>query len=90
MKPNCTRMDVAVSVHLEDLDDGIRVVLNDLMEIEGDDRMCCRWSLFTHRRFDRENVLNEDLTQSEYAALGQAILVRLLAHRTVQEKLGKR
>jgi hypothetical protein len=80
---------VAVSARLEDIEDRIRVVFDDLVEVENEECVWQQWALFTHLDFPRNKMLAHELSEREYAAIGQAIILRLLAHRSVQKSAKK-
>lgn len=81
---NGTRYGYAVGISVQTTETGsLRLVLDDL-ELDGRSPITWKhWAFFTLFDLPEDRALHHDLAQSEYAAIGEAVLARLLALRSL-------
>lgn len=73
----------AVGVSLADNNkpDTVRLIFDDLEFAGGEPSTWRQWAFFTHMDVPRARAEEHELTEREYAAIGQALLARLFALR---------
>lgn len=80
-----TRHGFAVGISLAHPSDGIlRLVLDDLEPTSSQRPEWDHWSFFTFIDLPEREALSHGLREKEYAAIGKAILARLLALQAVE------
>lgn len=79
-----TRSKYAVCASLEETPEGeIRIVLDDLRSVGPLPGAWRHFAFFTEMILDRESALSHSLTDEDYMALGQAVMARLVALRSL-------
>lgn len=81
---NGARHGYAVGISIETTDSGsLRLVLDDL-ELDSQSPVTWKhWSFFTFIDIPEDQAMRHDLTQREYASIGEAVVARLLAFRSL-------
>lgn len=64
---------------------GIELKLDDLELEGGAPPRWKHWAFFTSLPLDEARMLSHELTDDEYAAIGRAVLARLVAFRALEE-----
>lgn len=82
---NGARHGYAVGISMQTTDSGsLRLVLDDL-ELDSQSPVTWkRWSFFTFIDLPADQAMRHGLTQREYASIGEAVLARLLALRSLE------
>jgi hypothetical protein len=76
----------AYSVGMRMLSTGgkLELVLDDLESEDGQASSWRKWAFFTSMVLDQQRVLCHELTDAEYARIGQAVMARLVALRALE------
>jgi hypothetical protein len=68
------------------VDKRLELVLDDLESTDEQNMIWRKWAFFTSMNLDRHRALLHELTETEYAQIGQAVMARLVALRTLEAK----
>lgn len=75
--------EFAIGIRLVVTDDRLEWILNDLQSSGDQNGIWRKWAFFTSMDLDRDRALLHNLTDTEYARIGQAVMARLVALRTL-------
>jgi hypothetical protein len=83
-KDDGVRQRFAVGISIDDRREGVmRLILDDLVRKEETPSEWRRWAFFTFIDVSQEKAAEHQLTEKEYAAIGEMVLARLLALRSL-------
>jgi hypothetical protein len=80
----------AVGVSLDDTNaDTVRLIFDDLEFAGGEPNTWKQWAFFTYMDIPRKRAVEHELTEREYAAIGEALLARIVALRSLDSQCYK-